>query len=55
MGSMGSAEPINFQRVILEPISFWKFSKSLVTLAMTRKYQLRGYILGELMHTTAWD
>ena len=25
------------------------------TLAFTRKYPLRGYILGVLTHTTAWD
>ena len=24
-------------------------------LEITRKYPLRGYILGVLMHTTAWD
>ena len=27
----------------------------LSTLKLTRKYLLRGYILGVLMHTTAWD
>ena len=26
-----------------------------VILAITRKYPLRGYILGVLTHTTAWD
>ena len=25
------------------------------SLAITRKYSLRGYILGVLTHTTAWD
>ena len=26
-----------------------------IALFQTRKYQLRGYILGVLTHTTAWD
>ena len=26
-----------------------------ISLDMTRKYPLRGYILGVLTHTTAWD
>ena len=25
------------------------------TFVLTRKYPLRGYILGVLMHTIAWD
>ena len=30
-------------------------NKSVKGLYITRKYPLRGYILGVLTHTTAWD
>ena len=36
----------NIQLVKVESFSFIK---------VTRKYPLRGYILGVLTHTTAWD
>ena len=28
---------------------------STISIIITRKYPLRGYILGVLIHTTAWD
>ena len=31
------------------------FSKLQTNIYITRKYPLRGYFLGVLMHTTAWD
>ena len=30
-------------------------TQGLVKIEVTRKYPLRGYILGVLTHTTAWD
>ena len=32
-----------------------KYLVATFTLVITRKYPLRGYILGVLTHTTAWD
>ena len=35
--------------------SCWLMDKTNENKALTRKYPLRGYILGVLTHTTAWD
>ena len=42
------------KRVFLQG-TVYLISKRDVTLAFTRKYPLRGYILGVLTHTTALD
>ena len=42
--------PINQE---LEPI--YKLVDKCLVLEFTRKYPLRGYILGVLTHTTAWN
>ena len=40
-----------FLRVFV--LKSWKFN--CLVISNTKKYPLRGYILGVLMHTTAWD
>ena len=48
----------SYSLFLLITFFFYKVLKSRATLSkysVTRKYPLRGYILGVLMHTTAWD
>ena len=51
----GHANAVTFKKVQnqLKKLSVMGIPK--FTIVNTRKYPLRGYILGVLKHTTAWD